>query len=119
MRTARQAGDLVVFGDSADEQVLKSVGLDAASVVVVTFADVATSIGIVRAIRRLRVDVPVLVRTQDDSQLEALHVRAGIEGVLQELPLQVGQRVVPGTTLAKVVQPNRLKPIYSFIPRWE
>jgi RND family efflux transporter MFP subunit len=43
------------------------------------------------------------------SQLEALHVRAGIEGVLQELPLQVGQRVVPGTTLAKVVQPNRLK----------
>ena len=43
------------------------------------------------------------------SQLEALHVRAGIEGVLQELPLQVGQRVVPGTTLAKVVQPNKLK----------
>jgi HlyD family secretion protein len=43
------------------------------------------------------------------SQLEALQVRAGIEGVLQELPLQVGQRVVPGTTLAKVVQPNRLK----------
>ncbi|MEP6768045.1 MAG: efflux RND transporter periplasmic adaptor subunit [Acidobacteriota bacterium] len=43
------------------------------------------------------------------SQLEALHVRAGIAGVLQELPLQVGQRVVPGTTLAKVVQPNKLK----------
>jgi RND family efflux transporter MFP subunit len=42
-------------------------------------------------------------------QLEALHVRAGIPGVLQELPLQVGQRVVPGTTLAKVVQPDKLK----------
>lgn len=42
-------------------------------------------------------------------QLDALHVRAGIAGVLQELPLQVGQRVVPGTTLAKVVQPNKLK----------
>jgi HlyD family secretion protein len=43
------------------------------------------------------------------SQLEALRVRAGITGVLQELPLQVGQRVTPGTTLAKVVQPNKLK----------
>ena len=36
------------------------------------------------------------------SQMDALHVRAGISGVLQELPVQVGQRVTPGTTLAKV-----------------
>ena len=43
------------------------------------------------------------------SLLDALHVRAGITGVLQELPLQVGQRVTPGTTLAKVVQPDKLK----------
>lgn len=43
------------------------------------------------------------------SQMEALHVRAGIHGVLQELPLQPGQRVTPGTTLAKVVQPDKLK----------
>jgi HlyD family secretion protein len=43
------------------------------------------------------------------SQVDALRVRAGIDGVLQELPLQVGQRVTPGTTLAKVVQPNKLK----------
>ncbi len=31
------------------------------------------------------------------SQREALHVRAGISGVLQELPVQVGQRVIAGT----------------------
>jgi len=42
-------------------------------------------------------------------QLDAMQVRAGISGVLQEVPLQVGQRVVPGTSLAKVVQPNKLK----------
>jgi len=41
-------------------------------------------------------------------QLEALKVRAGIEGVLVDLPLQVGQHVLPGTMLAKVVQPNHL-----------
>jgi HlyD family secretion protein len=41
-------------------------------------------------------------------QLDALKVRAGIDGVLVDLPLQVGQRVSPGTMLAKVVAPNHL-----------
>jgi RND family efflux transporter MFP subunit len=41
-------------------------------------------------------------------QLEALKVRAGIDGVLVELPLHVGEHVSPGTMLAKVVQPNHL-----------
>jgi HlyD family secretion protein len=44
-----------------------------------------------------------------EDQFNKLHVRAGINGVLQELPLKVGQWVTPGTTLAKVVQPQRLK----------
>lgn len=43
------------------------------------------------------------------AQVDALRVRAGIAGVLQELPLQVGQRVTSGETLAKVVQPEKLK----------
>jgi HlyD family secretion protein len=42
-------------------------------------------------------------------QLDALKVRAGISGVLQELPVQVGQRVAQGAILAKVVQPDHLK----------
>lgn len=41
-------------------------------------------------------------------QLDALKVRAGIEGVLVELPLHVGEHVLPGTMLAKVVQPDHL-----------
>lgn len=43
------------------------------------------------------------------AQLGSLRVRAGTEGVLQELPVEVGQRVNAGTILAKVVQPTRLK----------
>lgn len=42
-------------------------------------------------------------------QVEQLTIRAGTEGVLQEMPLQVGQRVTPGTVLAKVAQPWKLK----------
>jgi multidrug efflux pump subunit AcrA (membrane-fusion protein) len=41
-------------------------------------------------------------------QLNDLRVRAGIEGDLVEVPLQVGQHVLPGAELAKVVQPNHL-----------
>src|SRR5579859_656011 len=43
------------------------------------------------------------------SQLEALHVRAGINGVLQLVPVEVGQSVAPGTNLARVADPKRLK----------
>jgi HlyD family secretion protein len=43
------------------------------------------------------------------SRLDGLRVRAGTNGVLQEQTLKVGQWVTPGTTLAKVVQPERLK----------
>jgi len=41
-------------------------------------------------------------------QLEKLKVRAGVAGVLVEMPLAVGQHVLPGAELAKVVQPNHL-----------
>jgi HlyD family secretion protein len=43
------------------------------------------------------------------SELDALHVRAGIEGVLQVVPVEVGQHVLPGTNVARVADPKRLK----------
>lgn len=42
-------------------------------------------------------------------QLASLKVRADMEGVLQELPIEVGQQVAPGTNLARVSDPSRLK----------
>ncbi len=44
-------------------------------------------------------------------ELDAMAIPAGADGVVQELPLQVGQWVTPGITLAKVVQPGRLKAV--------
>jgi HlyD family secretion protein len=43
------------------------------------------------------------------SQLDQLHVRPGIDGVLQELDVEVGQKVTTGTVLARVAQPSHLK----------
>jgi HlyD family secretion protein len=43
------------------------------------------------------------------SEATGLRIRAGVAGVLQEVPVQVGQRIGPGTNLARVVDPSRLK----------
>lgn len=43
------------------------------------------------------------------TQLEALHVRAGVDGVLQLLSVEVGQHVTPGTNLARVANPRKLR----------
>ncbi|HEX8255079.1 MAG TPA: HlyD family efflux transporter periplasmic adaptor subunit [Thermoanaerobaculia bacterium] len=42
-------------------------------------------------------------------QTASLQVRAGIDGVLQQVGVQAGQRVTMGTNLARVAEPNRLK----------
>ncbi|HWT02802.1 MAG TPA: HlyD family efflux transporter periplasmic adaptor subunit [Pyrinomonadaceae bacterium] len=43
------------------------------------------------------------------SQVETLGVRAGTTGVLQQMQVEVGQQVTPGTNLARVVEPQHLK----------
>jgi len=83
IRAARQAGDPVMFGDSADEEMLATVGIAHASAVVISFSDPATALGILRSVRRMRPDLPVLVRTADDSRLKELQ-DAGATDVVPE-----------------------------------
>ena len=55
-----------------------------------------------------KVDQARTLAALKQKQLDALRVRAGISGVLVDLPMQVGQHVQPGAMLAKVVQPEHL-----------
>jgi HlyD family secretion protein len=61
------------------------------------------------AAQRAHVDQQRALYELRRSELEALHVRAGIDGVLQLLPVDVGQHVTPGTNLARVADPKKLK----------
>jgi HlyD family secretion protein len=61
------------------------------------------------AVQQAQVEQLQALAALKHAQKDALHVRAGIAGVLQELPVQVGQQVQPGTTLAKVAEPTKLK----------
>jgi HlyD family secretion protein len=61
------------------------------------------------AAHRARVEQSRALSRLRRSQVEALHLRAGIAGVLQQVPVEVGERVTPGTNLARVARPDRLK----------
>ncbi len=81
VRTARQIGQPVVYGDSADEQVLEECGLATANTVVISFSDPRIALAILRSLRRLRADVPVLVRTADDTRSRELKAAGATEVV--------------------------------------
>ncbi|HEY3567380.1 MAG TPA: HlyD family efflux transporter periplasmic adaptor subunit [Thermoanaerobaculia bacterium] len=61
------------------------------------------------AAQRARVEQMRALYELREHQVNSLTVRAGIPGVLQELPVQAGQRVAAGTLLARVARPERLK----------
>ena len=61
------------------------------------------------AVQQAKVSQAQAIYELKKQQLEALKVRAGISGVLTDLPLAVGQHVAIGAMLAQVVQPNQLK----------
>ncbi|HEY2289945.1 MAG TPA: HlyD family efflux transporter periplasmic adaptor subunit [Thermoanaerobaculia bacterium] len=61
------------------------------------------------AAQRARVEQLRALYELRQHQVDSLKVRAGIPGVLQELPGQVGQRVTAGTVLARVARPEKLK----------
>ncbi len=67
------------------------------------------TIGTQMAVQAAKVQQAAALLALKGKQQAALSVRAGISGVLVDLPLQIGEHVDPGTTLAKVVQPDQLK----------
>ena len=69
----------------------------------------ANSIAAQLAAQQARVEQQRALYDLKRSQLDSLNVRAGADGVLQELPVEVGQQVAAGTILAKVAQPTHLK----------
>jgi HlyD family secretion protein len=72
-------------------------------------ANFADSMKAQLAARQAQVDQRKAYHQLKQSQLHKLRVRAGFAGVLQALPVEVGQQVAPGTNLARVSDPTRLK----------
>jgi len=72
-------------------------------------ASYADSIKARLAVQQSEVDQARAILRLKTQQRDELQVRAGLEGMLQVVPVDVGQQVAPGTNLARVANPRRLK----------
>ncbi|MGJ7509374.1 cation:proton antiporter domain-containing protein [Variovorax sp. GT1P44] len=114
VRQATAAGDSVVFGDAARLQALMASGLARASAVVVTYQDVPGALKVLANTRAHAPQVPVIVRTQDDRDLEKLQaagatevVPEAIEGSLMLASHALALVGVPMRRVIRVVQDQR------------
>jgi monovalent cation:H+ antiporter-2, CPA2 family len=114
VRLAAAAGDSVVFGDAARLQALMAAGLARARAVVVTHLDVAGAMKVLAHVQSHAFQVPVIVRTKDDQDLEALQkagatevVPEAIEGSLMLASHALALVGVPMRRVIRVVQDQR------------
>jgi CPA2 family monovalent cation:H+ antiporter-2 len=84
VREAAAEGSTVVFGDAGRRETLVAAGLFKARAVAITFSDTHTALGILSNVQSLRPEVPVIVRTVDDADLDRL-LRAGATEVVPEV----------------------------------
>ena len=84
VRQAAAAGQSVVFGDAARLQALKAAGLHRASAVVITYIDSPSALKVLHHCREQAAQVPVVVRTVDDLDLDKLR-NAGATEVVPEV----------------------------------
>lgn len=79
------AGEHAFFGDATYPNTLLSAGLSRARMVVITFSDETDSLQVVKHVREMRLDVPLFVRTQDDSNLKGFQDAGATEVVPETL----------------------------------
>lgn len=84
VRAAATAGESVVYGDPSKREVLIAAGISRARGLVITFSDVGASMAILRHARAIKPELPIVVRTIDDTHIEALR-EAGATEVVSEV----------------------------------
>ena len=104
VRQAAAAGNSVVFGDATRIQALRAAGLSRAAAVVVTTHEVPVALKVLVHLRNEAPQVPVIVRTQDDTHLEELRAAGAAEVVPEAIE---GSLVLAGHALALVGVPLR------------
>ncbi len=84
IRAVAASGVSVVYGDASRREVLIAAGLSRAQAVVVTYSDIPSSMAILRHVSELKPELPVVVRTIDDTHIDALKA-AGAAEVVSEV----------------------------------
>jgi CPA2 family monovalent cation:H+ antiporter-2 len=111
---ARDAGEKVLFGSSRQTEVLNAARLMKAKLVVIAFGDDKQSLEVIQKVRTMNIDVPILVRTRNDDQLNALQaaganevVPESLEGSLMLVSQVLSLSGVPFSRIMRRVQKER------------
>ena len=106
IQEAAAAGEPVVYGDATRQDVLTAAGIQRARAMVVTFNEVETALRILAHVHEMRPDLPVIVRTTDDADLDRLQ-SAGAAEVVAEI--MEGSLMLASSTLMHLGVPlNRV-----------
>jgi CPA2 family monovalent cation:H+ antiporter-2 len=118
---AREAGENVLFGSSRQTELLQAAHLSQAKLVVIAFGEDKQSLEVIQKVRSLSPDVPILVRTRNDDQLQALQeaganqvVPESLEGSLMLVSQVLSLTGVPFSRIIRRVQKER-KDHYSHL----
>lgn len=111
---ARDAGENVLFGSSRQAELLQAAQLSKAKLVVIAFGEDKQSIDVIQKVRSLAPNVPILVRTRNDDQLDELHaaganevVPESLEGSLMLVSQVLSLTGVPFSRIVRRVQKER------------
>jgi CPA2 family monovalent cation:H+ antiporter-2 len=114
VREAHEAGEPVHFGDATRHEILHAAGIERANVIVVTFENHTTALRILHHIRKVAPQLPILVRTKDDTHLETLEAAGATEVMPEavEASLMMGGQLllllkVPGSRILKIMREIR------------
>lgn len=89
VRAATAAGEAVSWGDGTRKEMLLAAGLARASVVIITFADIATALRVIHHVRELRPEVPIVSRARNEEDMEKLYAAGAAEVVPEALESSV------------------------------
>ncbi|MCK6382985.1 MAG: cation:proton antiporter [Rhodocyclaceae bacterium] len=106
VREAHLAGEPVYYGDSAEGDILDAVGVERARLVVVSHEDLAAALKVLHHVRRRRPELPVMVRTRDESHVDELRA-AGATEVVPET-LEAGMMIASHALLLLAVPLSRV-----------
>jgi CPA2 family monovalent cation:H+ antiporter-2 len=111
---AREAGENILFGSSRQTELLNAAHLSKAKLVVIAFGDDKQSIEVIQKVRSMNTTVPILVRTRNDDQLNALQaaganevVPESLEGSLMLVSQVLSLSGVPFSRIIRRVQKER------------
>lgn len=106
VRQAHAAGEPVYYGDATDRTILDLLGLERARLVIISHDDVVASLKILEYLRSARPELPVMVRTRDESRVDELQ-KAGATEVVPET-LEAGLMIASQALLLLDIPPSKV-----------